>query len=119
MPLLQVAGSRHNLLVTAATGQMMVYNADRLVWAAKGDTCPVAVKVATFAGLPGRSISPHYHLHHTSHIGSLHTADQVHTSTPCSCKAHASSVQASCMLAISNAANGSSLLQDHSLDKAM
>ena len=69
MPLLQVAGSRHNLLVTAATGQMMVYNAERLVWAAKGDTCPVAVKVATFAGLPGRSISPHYHVHHIIHLG--------------------------------------------------
>jgi len=40
-------------LVAAATGQMMVYSHKRLVWAAKGDTCPVAVKVATFAGLQG------------------------------------------------------------------
>ncbi len=53
MAVLQVLGNRDNLLVTAATGQMMVYNNERLVWAAKGDTCPVVVKVATFGGLPG------------------------------------------------------------------
>lgn len=50
---MQVSGNRNNLLVAAATGQMMVYSHKRLVWAAKGDTCPVAVKVATFAGLQG------------------------------------------------------------------
>jgi len=50
---MQVSGNRINLLVAAATGQMMVYSHKRLVWAAKGDTCPVAVKVATFAGLQG------------------------------------------------------------------
>ncbi|DBB01695.1 TPA: Protein PTHB1, variant 2 [Trebouxia sp. C0004] len=48
-----VSGNRNNLLVAAATGQMMVYCHKRLVWAAKGDTCPVAVRVATFAGLQG------------------------------------------------------------------
>ncbi|KAL0044614.1 hypothetical protein WJX82_002814 [Trebouxia sp. C0006] len=48
-----VSGNRNNLLVAAATGQMMVYSHKRVVWAAKGDTCPVAVKVATFAGLQG------------------------------------------------------------------
>jgi len=50
---MQVSGNRNNLLVAAATGQMMVYSHKRLVWAAKGDTCPVAVRVATFAGLQG------------------------------------------------------------------
>ena len=50
---MQVSGNRNNLLVAAATGQMMVYRHKRLVWAARGDTCPVAVKVATFAGLQG------------------------------------------------------------------
>ncbi|DBA69081.1 TPA: hypothetical protein ACH3X2_013241 [Trebouxia sp. C0005] len=50
---MQVSGNRNNLLVAAATGQMMVYSHKRLVWAAKGDTCPVAVKVATFAALQG------------------------------------------------------------------
>ena len=41
------------MLVAAATGQMMVYSSDRLVWAAKGDICPVAVKVAAFGDQPG------------------------------------------------------------------
>ena len=50
---LQVAGKQHNLLVAASTSQMMVYNSERLVWAAKGATCPVAVKVASFAGQQG------------------------------------------------------------------
>ncbi len=50
---MQVSGNRNNLLVAAATGQMMVYSHKRLAWAAKGDTCAVAVKVATFAGLQG------------------------------------------------------------------
>lgn len=56
-PLLQVSGNRSNLLVTTGTGQMMVYSHKRLVWAAKGDTCPVAVRVATCAGVQG--VFPH------------------------------------------------------------
>ena len=53
---LQVAGKRHNLLVAASTSQMMVYDSERLVWAAKGPTCPVAIKAATFAGQQGDSL---------------------------------------------------------------
>lgn len=53
LPALQVSGNQSNLLVAAATGQMMVYSSDRLVWAAKGDICPVAVKVAAFGGQAG------------------------------------------------------------------
>ena len=57
IPLLQVSGNRSNLLITTGTGQMMVYSHKRLVWAAKGDTCPVAVRVATCAGVQG--VFPH------------------------------------------------------------
>lgn len=46
-------GSQQNLLVAAATGQLMVYSRSKLVWAAKGDAVPVAIKVGTFAGLAG------------------------------------------------------------------
>ena len=60
---LQVPGKRHNLLVASATGQLMVYDHERLVWAAKGDICPVAIKVATFAGQQGDSLLA------TKHVG--------------------------------------------------
>lgn len=53
----QVTDGRHNLLVAAATGQMMVYNQSKLVWAAKGDVTPVAIRVAAFANLPGLVLS--------------------------------------------------------------
>lgn len=54
---MQVANGRHNLLVAAATGQVMVYGQNRLVWSAKGDITPVAIKVATIANLPGLVLS--------------------------------------------------------------
>ena len=50
---LQVKDGQQNLLVAAATGQLMVYSQNRLMWAAKGDAIPVAIKVATFADLAG------------------------------------------------------------------
>lgn len=49
------------MLVAAATGQMMVYSSDRLVWAAKGDICPVAVRVAAFGGQQGLVACPKLH----------------------------------------------------------
>ena len=48
---------KHNLLVAAATGQMMVYNQSKLVWAAKGDVTPVAIRLAAFANLSGLVLS--------------------------------------------------------------
>lgn len=49
----QVMEGRHNLLVAAATGQVMVYSQNKLVWAAKGVTVPVAIRVAAIADVQG------------------------------------------------------------------
>jgi len=48
-------GSRtaQNLLVATHTGSLMVYQDTKLMWAAKHDMVPLAVKVGTFDRLPG------------------------------------------------------------------
>lgn len=46
-------GGHENLLIGTHTAAVLVYNDLELVWAAKGESVPVAVRVAEFGELPG------------------------------------------------------------------
>lgn len=46
-------GGHENLLIGTHTAAVLVYNDSELVWAAKGDSVPVAIRVAEFGDLPG------------------------------------------------------------------
>lgn len=46
-------GAACNIMVATSTGYLMVYDAERLVWSARHDSVPAAVKVVSVGGLAG------------------------------------------------------------------
>eukprot|EP00803_Ostreobium_quekettii_P005345 evm.model.scf_3119EXC.1 EVM.evm.TU.scf_3119EXC.1 scf_3119EXC:983-9869(+) len=46
-------GGHENLLISTHTGAILVYSQSRLVWAAKADCTPVALRVGAFGGING------------------------------------------------------------------
>ena len=53
LPAREGSRSAQNLLVATHTGSLMVYQDTKLMWAAKHDIVPIAVRVGTFNRLPG------------------------------------------------------------------
>lgn len=48
-----VAGSSHNLILATHTKNLLVYRDVTLLWAAKCEMVPIAVRVAEFGGIQG------------------------------------------------------------------
>lgn len=52
------SGGKHNLLISTATGAIMVFRESALLWAARTERAPISFRVSSFGGVDGAHVPP-------------------------------------------------------------